>query len=278
MLVDAHSHLQDPQFDADRDEALDRARAAGVSAFIVVGTDLRSSLLAVDLADSHSDVYATVGFHPHNAKDLDDRALGAVQRLADSPKVVAIGEIGLDFHRMLSPRDVQLAAFRAQLDLARRLSLPVVVHARDADAETYDIIAAYEEKALPDWPKDRPLGMMHCFAGDLTLALRYVQIGFMLSVTASCTYPSADRVCAVAGGIPLRWMTVETDSPYLPPQARRGKRNEPAFLPETVARIAELRGATADEVATATAQATAWLFGLGDIEGLAVPGREGASK
>jgi TatD DNase family protein len=279
MLVDAHCHLQDRQFDGDRDEALDRARAAGVSAFVVVGTDLQSSLLAVDLADSHSDVYATVGFHPHDAKDLDDRALGAIQRLAlHSPKVVAIGEIGLDFYRMLSPRDAQLAAFRAQLDLARRLSLPVVVHSREADAETYDIIAAYEERALPDWPKDRPLGMMHCFAGDLTLALRYVQLGFMLSISATCTYPNADRVCAVAGGLPLRWMTVETDAPYLPPQARRGQRNEPAYLPETVARIAELRGDTIDEVATATAQATAWLLGLGDIEGVPASRRQETPK
>jgi len=267
MLVDAHCHLQDPQFDADRDEALGRARAAGVSAFVVVGTDLDSSWRAVDLADSHSDVYATVGFHPHNAKDLDDRALGAVERLADSPKVVAIGEIGLDYHRLLSPQDAQLHAFRRQLDLARRLSLPVVIHSRDADAETYDIVAAYEAEALPDWPKDRPLGMMHCFAGDLTLALRYVQLGFMLSVTATCTYPNADRVCALAGGLPLRWMTVETDSPYLPPQAQRGKRNEPAYLLDTVARIAELRGGTVDDVTSQTATATAWLFGLGDIEG-----------
>ncbi len=270
MLVDSHCHLQDPQFDADRDQVLDRAREAGVSAFVVIGTDLESSSRAVDLADSHSEVYATVGVHPHDAKELDDRTLGALERLADSPKVVAIGEIGLDYYRNLSPPEAQLDAFRRQLDLARRLSLPVVIHSRQADEETYGVIAAYEEQALPDWPKDRPLGLMHCFAGDLTLALRYVQLGFMLSSPGTCTYPGADRLCAVAGGTPLRWMAVETDAPYLAPQSHRGRRNEPAYLVETVGRIAGLRGDSFENVARRTALATAWLFGLGDIGEAAV--------
>jgi TatD DNase family protein len=267
MLVDSHCHLQVADFGADRDEVLDRGRQAGVSAFVVIGMDLESSWRAVDLADSHSDVYATVGVHPHNAKDLDARTLGALERLADSPKVVAVGEIGLDYHRNLSSPEAQQDAFRRQLELARRLSLPVVVHAREADEEAYRVIASHEEQALPDWPKDRPLGVMHCFAGDLPLALRYIQIGFMLSIPGTCTYPNADRVCAVAGGIPLRWMAVETDSPYLTPQSRRGQRNEPAFLVETVARIADLRGDTFENVATRTAISAAWLFGLGDIGG-----------
>lgn len=267
MLVDSHCHLQDSQFESDRDEVLDRARQAGVSAFVVIGTDLESSRRAVDLADSHSDVYAAVGVHPHDAKDLDDRTLGALERLADSPKVVAIGEIGLDYYRNLSPPEAQIDAFHRQLDLAQRLSLPVVIHSREADSETYDVIASYEERALPDWPKDRPLGVMHCFAGDLMLALRYIQIGFMISIPGTCTYPKADRVGAVAGGIPLRWMAVETDAPYLPPQPHRGSRNEPAYLTDTVARIAELRGDSAQTVAERTAISAAWLFGLGDITG-----------
>lgn len=265
MLVDSHCHIHDREFDRDREAVLERGRKAGVSAFVAIGTDLDSSWRAVDLADSHSDVYAAVGVHPHDAKHLDERTLGALERLADSPKVVALGEIGLDFHRNLSPPDVQLEAFRRQLELASRLSLPVVVHSRDADEQTFDILAAYEEQALPDWPKDRPLGVMHCFAGDLSLALRYIQIGFMLSISGSCTYPKAERVCAVAGGIPLRWMAVETDSPYLAPQPHRGRRNEPAYLVDTVARIADLRGDSFDNVAGRTAVGTAWLFGLGDI-------------
>jgi TatD DNase family protein len=265
MLVDSHCHLQDTAFDADRDEVLVRARRAGVSAFVVVGTDLESSRRAVDLADSHSDVYAAVGLHPHDAKELDARTLAALERLADSPKVVAIGEIGLDLYRNLSPPDVQIDAFQRQLELARRLSRPVIIHSRQADGETFDILASYEQRALPDWPKDRPLGVMHCFAGDLMLALRYIQIGFMLSIPGTCTYPKAERVCAVAGGIPLRWMAVETDAPYLTPQSHRGHRNEPAYLVDTVNHIAGLRGDSFDSIASRTAVATAWLFGLGDI-------------
>ncbi len=270
MLVDSHCHLQDAEFEGDREEVLDRARQAGVSAFVVIGTDLESSRRAVDLADSHSDVYAVVGVHPHNAKGLDARTLGALERLAQSPKVVAIGEIGLDYHRNLSPPDLQLDAFRQQLEMARRLARPVVIHSREADTETFGVLASHEEQALPDWPKDRPLGLMHCFARDLMLALRYIQIGFMLSIPGTCTYPKADRLCAVAGGIPLRWMAVETDAPYLAPQSHRGRRNEPAYLVDTVSRIAELRGEDAQRIAERTAIATAWLFGLGDIGGAEV--------
>ena len=280
MLVDSHCHLQDPQFDGDRQAALDRAREAGVSALVVIGTDLESSRRAVDLANSHESVYATVGIHPHDAKDMTRRDVDALWRLADSPKVVAVGEIGLDFYRKLSPPDAQRGAFLQQLELARALSLPIVVHSRQADEETYDILAAYEEQALPDWPKDRPLGVMHCFAGDLMLALRYIQIGFMISIPGTCTYPRADRVCAVAGGIPLRWMAVETDAPYLPPQSHRGRRNEPAHLAETVRYIAGLRGEPFEAVANRTAMATAWLFALADISaegGSALGGGEAAA-
>ncbi len=273
MLVDSHCHLHDAEFDEDRHEVLRRAREAGISAMITIGTDLQSSRRAVDLADSHQDIYAAVGFHPHNAKDMTRADVDTLWRLADSPKVVAIGEIGLDFYRNLSPPDIQRGAFLQQLELARALSLPIVVHSRDADEETYDILAAYEAQALADWPKDRPLGIMHCFAGDLMLALRYIQIGFMISVPGTCTYPKSERICAVAGGIPLRWMAVETDSPYLPPQSHRGRRNEPAHLVETVQRIADLRGEPFQEVCDRIAVGTAWLFALGDIGEPAAPTR-----
>jgi len=151
------------------------------------------------------------------------------------------------------------------LELARNLSVPVVIHSRNADEETYAIIEEYERQALPGWPKDRPLGVMHCFAGDLPLALRYIELGFLISIPAACTYPNSDRTRAVACGIPLRWMAVETDAPYIPPQSRRGLRNEPAYLRETVQCIAEIRGARYEEIAEGTAMAAAWLFGLGDI-------------
>ena len=201
MLVDSHCHLQDPAFDADRDDVLRRARDAGVSAVVAIGTDLDDSCRAVDLADSIENVYAVAGFHPHNASKMTRADVDALYQLANSPKVVAIGEIGLDFYRNLSPPDVQRRAFVQQLELAKALSLPVVIHSRDADEETFELLAAYERQALPEWPKDRPLGVMHCFAGDLPLALRYIEIGFMISIPGTCTYPKAERVRAVAGGV-----------------------------------------------------------------------------
>jgi TatD DNase family protein len=265
MLVDSHCHLQDRKFKGEQEDIIRRAHEAGVTAMVCVGYDLESSRQAIDLANSHESVYAAIGVHPHDAKTLRPRDIEELAALADSAKVVAIGEIGLDFYRDLSTRDVQEKAFREQLELARSLSVPVVIHSRDADEETYAIIQEYEHQALPDWPKDRPLGIMHCFAGDLPLALRYIELGFLISIPAACTYPNAERTRAVAGGIPLRWMAVETDAPYIPPQSKRGQRNEPAYITETVQCIADIRGARYEDVANGTATAAAWLFALGDI-------------
>jgi TatD DNase family protein len=265
MLVDSHCHLNDPKLAEDRDEVIKRARDAGVTAMVCVGYDIESSRRAIEIANSYDDVYAAIGVHPHDAKTVTPRDIDELARLADSAKVVAVGEIGLDYYRDLSPRDVQQKAFREQLELARSLSVPVVIHSRNADEESFEIIAEYERQALPDWPKDRPLGIMHCFAGDLPLALRYVEIGFIISIPAACTYPSAEKTRAVASGIPLRWMAVETDAPYIPPQSMRGKRNEPAFIRETVQCIADVRGARYEDVADGTAMSAARLFGLGDI-------------
>ncbi len=265
MLVDSHCHLQDPKLDNDREAVLQRAGEAGVSTLVVIGYDIESSHRAVEMADSIENVYAAVGVHPHDAKTVTERDLDTLSRLADSSRVVAIGEIGLDYYRDLSPRDTQRNVFLQQLDLARQLRLPVVVHSRSADEETFEILAAYEREALPSWPRDRALGVMHCFAGDLPLALRYIEIGFVISISGACTYPNAEATRAVARGIPLRWTALETDAPYLPPQSRRGQRNEPAYLRETTQCVASLRGVSFSEVADTTAMTTAWLFGLGDI-------------
>jgi TatD DNase family protein len=265
MLVDSHCHLNDRKFDRDREAVIRRARDAGLTAMVCIGYDMESSRRAVDIANSHDGVYATIGVHPHDAKTVRPRDIDELAALANSAKVVGVGEIGLDYYRDLSPREVQQAVFREQLELARSLSVPVVIHSRNADEETFEIIADYEQQALADWPKDRPLGVMHCFAGDLPLALRYIEIGFMISIPTTITYPNADRARSVARGIPLRWMAIETDSPYLPPQRVRGKRNEPAYVVDAVECIAQVRGARAEEVADGTAMSAAWLFGLGDI-------------
>jgi TatD DNase family protein len=266
MLVDSHCHLQDPKFKRDSGEVINSARAAGVTAMVTVGYDMPSSRRAVELADEYEDVYAAIGVHPHDAKTLTLRDIDELERLADHAKVVAIGEIGLDFYRNLSPPEDQYRAFREQLDLARNLKLPVVIHSRDADEQSFEVLAEYEHQAL-GWPQGRPLGVMHCYAGDLPLALRYTNMNFVISIAATVTYPAAERTRATAGGIPLRWMTVETDAPYLPPQSIRGQRNEPARVADVADYIAKLRGEDVNEVRNQTALTAARLFGLGDIAG-----------
>ncbi len=265
MLVDSHCHLQDPKFGREVEDVVRRATDAGVTAMVVVGYDMPSSRRAAEIADSFENVYAAIGVHPHDAKTLRAADLDELGRMADSARVVAIGEIGLDLYRNLSPRDEQDHAFQAQLELARSLRLPVVIHSRDADDETYAVLADYARVARADWPQERPLGVMHCYAGDLPLALRYIDLGFVISMAATVTYPAAEKTRAVAGGIPLRWLTVETDSPYLPPQDKRGKRNEPAHVREVAQYIADLRGVSVAAVCDGTATTAGRLFGLGDI-------------
>ena len=256
-----------PEVQARHAGVIARRARAGVTAMVTIGYDMASSRRAIEIADEHEDVYAAIGVHPHDAKHVTQRDLDELERMADTAKVVAIGEIGLDFYRDLSPRDVQERVFRDQLELARNLKLPVVIHSRDAEEESYAILAEYERQALPGWPKDRPLGVMHCYAGDLPLALRYINMGFVISISATVTYPAAERTRAVAGGIPLRWMAVETDAPYLPPQTIRGERNEPARVRDVAEYVAKLRGEDVDHVCDETALTTARLFGLGDIGG-----------
>ncbi|HZP26864.1 MAG TPA: TatD family hydrolase [Dehalococcoidia bacterium] len=260
MLIDSHCHLHDEEFAADREAVLVRARDAGVEAFVAIGTDLASSRRAIDLAASEPDVFAAAGVHPHDASTLDVEALAQLRTLAAAPKVVAIGEIGLDFYRNLSAPEQQRRAFRRQLTVAVEIGLPVVIHSRDAEEETFDILAEYARHSR--LPEGRPLGVLHCFASDLPLAERYVEMGFVISIAGICTYPKAEKTCGVAAGLPLQRLAVETDAPYLAPQSHRGQRNEPAYLRETVEHIARLRGQPYETVAAATSATTARLFGI----------------
>jgi TatD DNase family protein len=262
VLVDSHCHLQDPRFDQDRDAVIERAGDAGVPTLVAIGYDVKASHRGVALAESTDGIYATAGVHPHEAGSLTARDIYFLVKLAESPKVVAIGEIGLDYHRNRSPPEAQRRAFRQQLDLACDLDLPVVIHAREADEETFEILAPYARGRRPDWPPDRPLGVMHCFAGDLPLAMRYIDLGFVISIPGTVTYPGAERQRGVCRGIPLTSMVIETDAPYLPPLSHRGRRNEPAYIAETAGFIAALRGETFAEVADGTASTAARLFGL----------------
>ncbi len=251
-LFDTHAHLHFPEFDADREAMLARAREGGVRRMLTIGTDPETSRAAVALAARESDVWATVGIHPHDAAEADAAALDEIERLAAEPRVVAVGEIGLDYFRNLSPREDQHGVFRAMLGIARRTRTPVVVHCRDAHEDTLAILA---EERVGD-----VRGIMHCFSGDVAVARRCLDLGLLISLAGPVTYPNARALPEVARFVPGDRLVIETDCPFLPPQGYRGKRNEPAYLSITAARVAELRGESFDKMAaTMTANACALL-------------------
>jgi len=233
-LFDTHAHLHFPEFAGDLDAVLERARVAGVRRILTIGTDVPTSRAAAALAFREPDVWAAVGIHPHEAADADDAALAEIERLAGGPRVVAIGETGLDFFRNLAPREAQERALRSQLALARRTRKPVLIHCRDAHEETLSILGAADVSEHG--------GIMHCFSGDVGIARRCLDLGLLLSLAGPVTYPKPGALPEVAKFVPADRLVVETDCPFLPPQPYRGKRNEPAYLAITAARVAELRG------------------------------------
>lgn len=259
MLIDSHAHIDGPEFDQDREEVIRRARDAGVSAILNVGTgDPRSGALerAVELGDKFENVYAAVGIHPHDARLYDDRAEQKIQELIkQSPRVIAWGEIGLDFHYDNSPREVQMEVFRRQLRLARDANLPVIIHTREAEDETIDILKSELGDAnLP--------GIMHCFSGSLALSLKSIELGFVISFSGIVTFKKADDLRAVANQVPLDRLLIETDCPFLSPVPFRGKRNEPAYVVEVARCLAQLRGLELQEIARITTENFTRLFNL----------------
>jgi len=245
-FVDSHCHLDDRQFDADRAETIQRARDAGVETMLAIGTGEGPPHLeaAIRLANRHEFIYATVGVHPHHASKANDETFGRMESLLRHPKVRAVGEIGLDYHYDFSPRDVQRAAFERQLALAAQAGLPVVIHTREAWEDTLAILRA----AAP------PAGIMHCFTGDAAQARQALDLGFHLAFGGVLTFPKADSVREAARITPADRLLLETDCPYLAPVPMRGKRNEPAFLIATARRLAEVRGATLEQIAAQTTQ------------------------
>ncbi len=237
-LIDTHAHLD--LIEGDVAEALERARAAGVTGVVTIGIDVASSRRAVELANAFPQVRAVVGMHPHDAKDLDRAALHELRRLAADPRVVGIGETGLDFYRDLSPRPEQERAFRSQLDLARELALPVVVHDREAHEDTMRILAEYA-----------PFGsrlVMHCFSGDLEMARGVMDMGGYVSVAGPVTFKNARRLQEIVRELPLEKLIIETDSPFLSPHPFRGKPNSPEKLALIAAKVAELKGIPVEEL------------------------------
>ncbi|MCS6937636.1 MAG: TatD family hydrolase [Roseiflexaceae bacterium] len=252
-LIDTHAHLNSAQFDADRSAVIERAIAGGVARIVEIGYDLATSRAAVALAAQHEPIYAVVGVQPNHVADLPDDWLDQVRALAMQPKVIAIGEIGLDYYWNAAPSTVQEACFRAQLDLARDLRLPVVIHSRDAHDDTI--------RVLRDAARGLS-GIMHSFSGDWNYACACLDIGFHLSFSGPVTFPKAVVLHDVARRAPLDRMLIETDSPYLAPHPFRGKRNEPAYVRLVAERIADLRGITLDELAHALWRNAEAVFGL----------------
>lgn len=258
-LIDTHAHLDFRQFDADRQEVLERASAAGVATIVTVGTDVLSSRKAVDLAAGHDTVYASVGMHPHDAKKLNGSALAELRALTQQPKVVAVGEIGLDFYRDRSPRDMQRKAFQAQLAWSAKLGRPVIIHDRDAHDEVMEMLADWSA-GLKNSPLAGRLGVLHTFSGDLKIAERAVDLGFYISFSGPVTYRNAGRLVDVVRDVPLERLLVETDCPFLTPHPYRGKRNEPANVRLVAERIASIRGMVFGDLAKATTTNAERLF------------------
>ena len=232
MLIDTHTHLDDTRYDGDRNETIERARKAGVGAFLTVGCDLATSRSAVTLADQHADVYASVGVHPHEVKHIGDGWYDELRRLARHEKVVAYGEIGLDYHYNHSSPQEQRQRFREQVQLARELRLPVIIHTREAQQDTIAILK--EEMA------SEVGGVFHCFSGDAWLAKDALDLGFYLSFSGILTFQNATMLREIARQTPLDRVLIETDCPYLTPVPHRGKRNEPAFVSHVARQLAEI--------------------------------------
>jgi TatD DNase family protein len=252
MLIDSHCHLDFPDFASELDAVVGRARAAGIERMVTISTRVARQADVLAIADRFSDVFCSVGTHPHYAhEELDVTAADLVAR-TQHPKVVALGEAGLDYHYDNSPREAQARGFRTHIAAARETGLPLVIHSRDADADTAKILE--EETGKGAFP-----AVLHCFTGGPDLARRAMALGFFISFTGILTFKNSDPLRAIAASLPADRILVETDAPYLAPGKLRGKRNEPAFVIETAKVLAETRGVSLDEIA---AQTTANFFGL----------------
>ena len=255
--IDSHCHLDMDRFDPDRGAVINRARAAGVTPMITIGAGgpMECNRAAVKLAREHDDIYATVGVHPHDARIVDDAVVEELVRLAADPKVVGIGETGLDFYYDNSPRQLQETALRRFVTIAREQHLPLVVHVRDAYDLCLQIIA---EERLGDAG-----GVIHCFSGDRSAARRFLDLGFHLSYSGIVTFKNAEELRAAARMTPPDRLLIETDAPFLAPVPMRGKRNEPAFVLHTAALLAEIRNESLEQLARTTSENARRLFRLG---------------
>ncbi|HZW93109.1 MAG TPA: TatD family hydrolase [Candidatus Eremiobacteraceae bacterium] len=255
MFVDSHAHLDGQQFDSDREQVISRARAAGVQTIVAIGNGDGPEHVdcGIRLAENHDFIYATLGIHPHEARLADDAAYQNMERLAKHPKVIAWGEIGLDYYYDHSPRDVQKKVFTRQVELAAAAKLPIVIHCRpseDSDNAWDDCLSLMRNH----WAPNGLGGILHCFTGVWPQARSALDMGFMISFAGNVTFPKAQQIRDAALQVPLERMLIETDSPYLAPVPHRGKRNEPAFVKETARKLGELRRMTPEEIGQQTSR------------------------
>jgi len=253
MFIDSHAHLDDERFDGDRELLISSLKDNKIDIVLNIGADLKTSKASVKLAQKYDNIFAVVGVHPHDAKDVDENYIQQLRELAKEEKVVAIGEIGLDYYYDNSPRDIQRKIFTEQINLAKELNLPIVIHTRDAAQETFDIL---KEAASDGSIK----GVMHCYSGSVEMALEYIKLGFYISIGGPVTFKKSRVSKEVAVAIPLDKLLIETDSPYLTPEPYRGKRNEPMFVKYTAETIAEVRGISVEELGEVTSRNVKELF------------------
>lgn len=253
MLVDSHAHLEMKEFDADREEVIKRAVSGGVDFIVTVGTNLNLSVKAAALAEKYEQIYATVGVHPHDVAKADHHTLDALKDLVRTrQKIVAYGEIGLDFFRNISPQKKQLDFFGCQLELARELNLPVVIHDREAHRQSLETVRASGVRS----------GVFHCFSGDYAMARQCLDLGFYISIPGVVTFDKSMTLQDVAARVPLSSLMLETDAPYLAPVPYRGKRNEPSYVVHTAEKVAALKKISFEEVARTTTANALKLFGI----------------
>jgi len=274
MYIDSHAHLDGKQFDLDRDEVIARARDAGVRTLVAIGNGDGPPTLdaGVRLAEKYPFMYATVGIHPHEARLADETAFAEMERLAQHPKVIAWGEIGLDYYYDHSPRETQKNVFVRQMELAASAKLPIVIHCRPSEGSEdawEDCLGLVEAQ----WAAKGLSGILHCFTGNWGQAKRALDVGFMISFAGNLTFPKAQQIRDAALEVPLERMLIETDSPYLAPVPYRGKRNEPAFVKETARKVGELRGLSMEEVGERTSRNFYNFFKLAEISESKVPAR-----
>ena len=255
MLIDSHAHLDDDRFKGDTEDIIANFENDNLELVINIGADLRSSKNSVELARKHENIYATVGVHPHSAKEMDDDMLDELRKLAGDEKVLAIGEIGLDYHYDNSPRDLQKKWFIEQIKLAKELDLPISVHSREATQDVFDIISEHAEDG-------KLRGVIHCYSDSVEIAREYLKLGFYISLGGPVTFKNAKTPKEVAKEVPLDRLLIETDSPYLTPEPHRGKRNEPKNVRYVAEKIATLREVSFEKIKNATNENVKTLFNI----------------